>query len=267
MERIDASLFKPIKDEKRGFTTKYWIYDKKSKLIKFNNELYKDQDVMEKLSSDILKTLEVDTVNVNLGIVGDKKCCIVDSFLDSGDILYEVDHFWAIRETGNVEEDIGMALSKVIYIFSSLYDISKEELDEIKRSYIRMIFADCIIGNEDRKLKNVALIFNENSLKYRLSPSFDNALSFNAYTMINTEPVAYIGNQYFNSADIINYLQKYYLDIVNPISEKLNNLVANDLISLLNKYDEIEYKKVSYIITELKRINDLINNLDEKRIK
>lgn len=265
MKRKNISDFKPISNEPRGFTLKFWINDEKNKLVKFNNELYPDQDIMEKLSSDILKNIGVNVVDVELGMFGNDKCCMINSFLKKGDVLYEVDHNWSTRETGNIEEDIGMAFSKVIYKFSSLYDISKVELEKIKNDYIKMIFADCVIGNEDRKLKNVALIFNENSFKYRLAPCFDNALAFNAYRMIDTESIAYIGNQYFNSSDIINYLMKYYYEVIEQNIFDFECFIENSLVDLLNDYDELEYKKRSYIITEMKKKRNLLVNVKKKR--
>ncbi|MEG2322561.1 MAG: hypothetical protein RSB71_03680 [Bacilli bacterium] len=253
MQRKDISLFKPISEEPRGFTKKYWISDEINKLVKYNNDFYKDQDVMEKLASVILNCLDINVVKVELGksLIGN--CCLIDTFLNDDEVLYEVDGFWAIVESNNVNADIATSFSKVFYKFSKLYNVKKDELENIKKDYIRLILGDCLIGNEDRKLKNVALIFNERTKVYRLAPSFDNALAFHAYNLLDKEAVAYIGNQYFNVTDVMKYLYDNYLDIVEPIMDKVDNFVDNTLVNLLSGL-EIDQAKKEYIINYMENI-------------
>lgn len=257
MKRVNISSFEPIAQEPRGFTKKYWIDSGIHQLIKFNNDLYPDQDIMEKLSCDFLEVLEIPHASVELGTNGIDNCCIVNTFLKEGEVLYEVDYRWAVRETNDVMSDIGISFSKVFTIFENLYDIDKAQLKQIKEQYITLILGDIILGNEDRKLKNVALIFNEESEKYSLAPAFDNALSFHAFNLNGSDPVCYIGNQYFESKDVIQYMLKYHIDIIGSIIQNLQ-LKMDFFIQILDNYDELDHKKKSYIIQHLKTISSML---------
>ncbi len=262
MERKEITNFKVLSEEPRGYLAKYWIKDGIEKLIKFNNELYPDQDIMEKLSADILKAVSLKCVTVQLGYDSKNKnnCCIIDTFLENeGDITYEVDSNWFIKDTGNPDYDISSAIARIFYNFSSLYNISKRELKDIKDDFLKMILGDCLIGNEDRKLKNVALIFNEKTFQYRLAPSFDNSLAFHCYQLTNSEPVCFIGNQYFNITDVLNYLIKNYYELLEDVIFKIITFTNFDLITLMKKYNnELPYEKIAYIINHIQNVTDIL---------
>lgn len=271
MNRIDVTKFDILSQEPRGFSEKYWIRDNIPKLVKYNNEIYKDQDIMEKLSSEILKSLSLKCVSVNLGYNNSKpngNCCIIDTFLEhEGDVSYEVDYRWIKSPTtGNVNNDIAFCFSKVFYYFSNLYNISNQEYQELKKDYIRMILGDCIIGNEDRKLKNVALIFNENNKKYRLAPSFDNALAFHCYGLVDTEPVCFVGNQYFNTNEVVNYIVENQYEVVEDVLNNLQFFVHSGFNDITDKYSKIlDKQKVNYIIDHIKGINNIINKKSNRK--
>ncbi|MEG0026084.1 MAG: hypothetical protein RR847_01830 [Bacilli bacterium] len=268
MIRKEVSDLAKIGEEPRGFSKKYWVEEEIKKLLKYNNDIDIDQDVMEKLSSDILKKVGIDCVNVSLGYNSDinTKCCLVDNFLiNKSDVLYDIDIPWATREIVDTQRDIKFCFGRVFGIFYKLHKIEEKEFKKLNSQYIKMIFGDCIIGNEDGKLKNVGLIFNKNTHKYRLAPSFDNALSFNNYRYIDNEPVCYIGNQQFYSKDVIDYIIKNHFSDIKDTTEKLDLLVKNDLYNMLANYKgEIEQLKIIHIINHITDINQHVNKQKKK---
>ena len=264
MQRIDISEIPKYSDEPRGHTNKYWINKNGLKLVKYNETLYPDQDIMEKLSSEILKRLSLNTVNVELGFnsSNDCNCCIIDSFLCDGEVSYSINQNWIKLAPNNSKLNISICIYRVFKIFENLHNIDNQELENIKSDYIRMIFADCIIGNEDRKLKNVDLIFNEKTMKYRLAPIFDNAVAFHAYSLSSDDTVAYVGNELFFTDDILDFLIMYYYNEIKDIISKLREL---DIELLLNQYDEISNEKKIYIINHINKTRNKIDELERKK--
>lgn len=278
MERIDISDKTQVSPEPRGYSDKYWI---KNRLVKYNCKTYPDADLMESISAEILKLLNINTVNVGLGInynfklykFDSEKCCIVDNFLtNEGDVTYDLSTEWVTNVSNNVDKCIRNSFYKMFQKFNNpLMAISDEEILEVQKNYIRMILGDCIINNEDRRIKNVCLIYNENNLSYRLAPSFDNALAFHSFLLQNQVPVCCIGEQYFEVKDVIRYIiNTYYKDVVD-ILENLD-ICTNKLDFLLDKYkEEISEEKLLFIYQYIIDINRIIKEIEinkenEKRI-
>lgn len=99
MERIDVTNLKILSSEPRGYNVKYWVNDGKKKLVKYNSLMSPDADIMEKLASEILKKLDVETIDVELGENNNQlllkvlkldsgDCAVIDTFLtDEADIV------------------------------------------------------------------------------------------------------------------------------------------------------------------------------------
>ncbi|MBQ9011087.1 MAG: hypothetical protein IJ093_00345 [Bacilli bacterium] len=274
MERKDVSNLYKKSEEPRGYSAKYWINDGTDKLVKYNNPACPDSDVMESLSSNILKLLNIPVVNVWLGYnrseeeikeldLTDNRCAIIESFLtQKGDIVYSLPQTWSKIESNNIEKQIRTCFFKVTSMFDRFFGNDEVNKAKMKTDYIRQIFGDCIIGNEDRRINNIGVIYNEKSHDYRLAPSFDNALAFSAYNIGSDEEYCYIGNQEFEIKDVLDYLTTHYYEHIEDLIMNFIEIVDSGSIDiLLNNYkDEIESKKLEYISTSLKNKKEFIQN-------
>ena len=274
MLRKDITDLPIIFNEPRGYSIKYWVFDGNEKLIKYNNSASPDADVMEMLAMELLNCLNIDTVKVSLGENKDKamleelgidngNCAIIDTFLtDRADIVINLLYNkFSIVNTNDIQKNISSCFYKMFHIFSGLMNIKADDLEKIKKNYVRMVFGDCLIDNEDRRLKNIEVVFNERTFAYHLAPSFDNALAFNSYNIGASEGYCYVGNQSFPVSELITYIINHYFNDVKDIIEKLNNLDDIDIVRILSEYlDELPKEKVVYIFSYLKEITELVNN-------
>ncbi len=282
MERLDVGCFEKEREEPRGYSNKYWINAGKRKLIKYTDPTSKNADIMESLASFILKMLNVDTVDVLLGYnsnqeflkkinVDSPNCCIIDNFLKTpSEIVINLLNFrWVKVNTGDKQKDISSCFYKMFQMFSKLDNISEDDFECMKMKYIRMVFADCIIDNEDRRIKNIEAIFDEKQSTYRLAPSFDNALAFNTYNLSSNDGYCYIGNQSFEVKEILKYIINHYYDYVADIIENLDLLIQNDLDNILKLYkDNLTEDNLAYISDYLNKVNNLINSFSiNKKIR
>lgn len=268
MERKDISNYTFIGEEPRGYNKKYWVNQNGNKIIKYNNKTVPDGDVMEYLSYLILKKLNISAVKVELGYnssedqlqqlgVDNPNCCIIDSFLtEQGDVTIQLrNKKWVKSISNNEDKNIRNCFHKVFNIFSSLDDVDDEQLEIMKKSYIRMILGDCILDNEDRPLKNIEAIYNEKNRYYRLAPSFDNGLAFNAYEIGSDEQYCYIGQQPFKVSSILEYIKKYFGSYVEDIIINLEKLLSGEIdIILRTVNDDLSEEKQEYIVNHLQNI-------------
>lgn len=273
MKRKDVTNYKIYMKEPRGSSTKnYWIIDGIKKLIKTNFLDDTDLDIMEKLASDILKYLDIDCINVELGINDGKNCCIIDTFETKSESLYDVIIDWKDMDTGSNYNDIDLCFEQMFFHFKhKLYNISHSELGQIKKAYIRMILGDCILGNIDRRLGNVGILFDEENHQFRLAPSYDNARAFSGYNFCGEELFktyyCIIGEQRFKSEDIATYIVQNYNDLISDITFKLEVLGQKDIEQMVTNY-EIDSAKKQHIIEYIRAINTFIKQetIEEKKV-
>lgn len=259
MNRIDITNKNFINYEPRGFIKKYWVKSDKKFLIKLNNELYPDQDIMEVLASNIHKILEMPTVNAYL--IHDQNHnngCMIESFLEEGEFLIELDSNIKFDFTDNVNYNISKCAFHVFAKLNSLINASEEDLEKMKCDYYKMIFADCLLNNEDRKLRNVGVIINEIDRSFRLTPLYDNGLIFNTYPA-KREPVACVANEEFEVREVMDYLFLYAKDAIIDIASKF----LNSFEGILNEVKEISPhlnnpKKETYIINRLHQTKEYL---------
>lgn len=267
MKRIDITEYDVYMKEPRGNGSQnYWIlYDGRKSLVK-TNVIDDDIDAMEKLASDILKYLGIDCTNVELGTNDGKNCCIVDTFETESESLYDVIIDWKDMDTGSVYDDIDLCFEQMFYHFKRLYNISNSELEQIKRAYIRMIFGDCLIGNFDRQLKNVGILFDENKRQFRLAPSYDNAMAFKGYNLFKVCKCC-VGNQSFKIDDVLAYIVQNYSSIIGDIICELGALGEKDIEEIVSKY-EIDPGKKQYIAKYIKAVNQIVEyeSIPEEKI-
>ena len=255
MQRIDVTKLEFLRIEPRGkaIFEKFWVDDNGvKKLVKVSEN--NDQDIMEYLTCLILKKLNIPCVDVELVYDEKKKknCCLVTSFLDEGDVSYDIYECEVIRDKDE-DKELDLCFKQVFNKYTSLYDF--DDIDRLKQDYIRILFGKCLTDNLDSKLENIGLIFNEKTKQYRLPPSYDNGLSFNSFKSVGT-PYCCVGNQYFEIPKIIDYILTNYFDYVEDILNNLNTL-NDELNSILEPLD-ITIDKKRYIINYLKNIEQYI---------
>ena len=265
MQRIEVSTLEFLCIEPRGKATveKFWVSDNNvEKLVKISEN--NDQDLMEYLSSIILKNINIFCVLVELGYdsLARKNCCLVTSFLtDTADVSYDIYDCEIIRDKDE-EKELDLCFKQVFNKFSNLYMVTNFEL--LKKEYIRILFGKCLTDNIDSKLENIGLIFNEKTKQYRLPPSYDNGLSFNNFKSIGTKYCC-VGKQYFETTKIIDYILTNYFEIVEDIITNLNDL-NNELNSILEGFEIIPEKK-KYILNYMKDMEQYINSKKVIRCK
>ncbi len=266
MKRRDITEFEVYMNEPRGNNNQnYWILDGNKKLIK-TNSVDSDLDVMEKLASDILKCLGIDCINVELGINGGRNCCIIETFETKSESLYDMIIDWKNVDTESASDDIDLCFEQMFFHFKhNLYNISNCELEQIKESYIRMIFGDCITGNFDRHLGNVGILFDEKKHQFRLAPSYDNAMSFKGYNLFKTYKCC-IGKQSFKIDDVLAYLVQNYSNTISDIIYNLNILATKDIEEIVSNY-EIDLGKKQYIIKYIRKVNQIAEYEANKEMK
>lgn len=268
MERIEVSNLDFIRIEPRGKGTfeKFWVnHDGYKKLVKINGS-DSDQDVMEKISSVILKQLGVDAVDVDLGYdeCSKSNCCLVTSFLtDEADTSYDTYNCIVIRRDNQLEE-LRLCFEQIFSLYASLALISSTNLEQLKIDFIRTIFGKCLIDNLDAKLENIGLIFNEKNNNYRIPPSYDNGLAFSSYKSVSI-PHCCVGNQYFEIPLIIDFLLENYLDNIKDIVDNLDDVI-NSLDRLISKY-MLDNSKKQYVIEYMSEINKKIKQKLNKERK
>jgi len=268
--RIDISNYPVFLPEKRGSTdNNYWIFDqtkKIAKLIKNSNVdsiIHRDQDVIEKLSSDILSYLKIKCMNVKLGYNNGKNCCILDNFLTEVDSLYDIKGVFEFVEvdSGDIMDDIDNCFTQMFWNFADKqYEISDIELEEMRKDYVRIVFGDCILSNYDRHTGNVAIIYNEREKWFRLAPSYDNANSFLGSDLL-VKYECRIGNQSFKMGNVLTYILQNHYKYVEDIISSLDTLVAENLIFIIGKYKgEISPDKQQYIMNYVNTINEIVQS-------
>lgn len=268
MNRIDVTKLEFLKIEPRGrgVKEKFWIQQGETqRLVKISSP-NTDQDVMEYLSSIILKELGIPCVSVSLGYDAYSKmnCCLVDNFLQKeGDVSYEMVG-WKLLKGKNFEDELQLCLNQVFDKYSSLYNIKDTDLFNIKREYIRILFGKCIIGNFDAKLENIGVIYNEKEDSYRLPPSFDNGFAFKDFKSF-ADPICFIGNQFFGIFPIIDYLIQYYYEDIKDIIIAFEIFISTKLeIVLQNLESEITLEKRNYIMQYLKDVHERLAKINSK---
>ena len=153
MQRIDVSKLEFLRIEPRGkaIFEKFWVDDNGvKKLVKVSEN--NDQDIMEYLTSIILKKLNIPCVDVELGIDGlsGKNCCLVTSFLNEADVSYDIYECEIIRDK---DEDMLKTdhehANEIMNSLNTLKETLKQQVDDMTNEIERIQH----IGLEKEKAK------------------------------------------------------------------------------------------------------------------
>lgn len=259
LARLDITNSKKVSEENRGYLKKYWIELNNYYLVKYNDCLLEDQDIMEYFISKVHKINNVDTVNVKLAhhqTLGN--CCLVESFLKENEVLLEMDSRVAGYKKRTVEYNISRAFWIVFGKFNMLENIEDIENNCLKESYIKMIFSDCIVCNQDRKLRNVGIVYDEVKQTRRLTPLYDNGLAFGSFPS-KESPTVHVANEEFYKEDVLKFILKHNLDVVYDIACNFINNYDVILDELNTLGDFLHCDKKDFIIKNLEETKTILN--------
>lgn len=260
MKRIDITEFDNIGAEPRGFLKKHWVKAEEKKLAKFNNNIYPDQDILEQMACRIHKVLGVETVEVQLIHHEEHgNGCMVKSFLKKDtEVLLELEKKPLIKNDDNETLNISKSFWSV---YAQLSSKTKEDSwEDLRSNYNRIVMADCLLGNEDRDIGNLGIIYDEQTTEKRLTPAYDNGLIFNSFP-VERDYYCYVGRNQYNAKGIINYLVKYAHDDVMPIIDNFVN-GYDEIQTILNDYEKVlEPDKYIYIQNNLMKTHDYLRGL------
>ncbi len=267
MRRKDVEELEFLRVETRGRAVydKFWVLDNGvKKLVK--NSVNSDQDLMEYISSIILKETNIDVVDVELGYdaLSNRKCCLITSFLEEEEASYDICDVVPVRSKTE-EEEIALCFGEVFSKFDNLFKASRKNVEDLKRNYVRVLFGKCLTENSDSKLENIGLIFNEKSSIYKLPPSYDNGMSFGNYSSIS-DPHCCVANQYYKMEDVTTYILENFFEYVKDIPGKLDVFVETKLDDLLVGIEgQISDEKIEYIRNYLCEFKNRIKGMCEDK--
>lgn len=262
MNRIDITNIEVLSKEPRGYFNKDWIRLNKKYLVKYNDDIYPDQDIMEKIAMLIHHELGVNTVNVNL-IKHDIKGngCMVENFLEEpSEVLIEIDDRMSLIRSDKVNMDISKSFWHVYKKFDVIANENSQETNDLRKSYHKMIMADCLTNNEDRYLRNVGIVYDEKTKQSRLSPSYDNGLSFSSFPS-NREVNCVVANEVFEAKDVMKYLYQYHLDDIKDVVTNYKNNFSNILGKVKLYENMLSTEKYEHIVEHLVGNYSFIENL------
>lgn len=135
------------------------------------------------------------------------------SYLDKLNKIVSTNYTLSIAES---TEDIIRNINYLPILLSKM-NLNKNLVDEITKSYIEMLYLDCLSGNKDRNMKNYGII-KTNDNQYRFCPLFDNS----TISMPNIDD-NYIGlNSILMDRDkVLDILRFLYPNIIDDLESKV----------------------------------------------
>ena len=251
--------------------------NKKRKGYRKENSINNDYELIMSdtaylLNIDYAKTYRIFDASMNpIGILNEAFASAKEKFLNMEDALKfvkeesskfvlksEVVEFHdqsikkGIKET-NDKKVIKNNIEYVLKIFKALPDITKENYEELKKSYIELKIFELLTNSINNNLTNVGIIVNKESLKYtyRLSPSY------NKYTieLPHIDETKTICNFIIvTKKDLLHTLVSNYY---NEAKEMLS-LITDNKDTLLPLIDQVVKEHLEY--EEYNKYHRLVNN-------
>lgn len=137
-------------------------------------------------------------------------------------------------------EDVRVVIESGINILKDQFNISEENLKELKKEYLKILLFDFATNQTDRSLNNVNLMFDGNNISF--APLYDNGCVYNKELGDNN---IYLLDHICTREAFINAIFKYYFDeIENSVKLYLNkkNYIEKIQDILKNNLNEENYK-------------------------
>ena len=169
----------------------------------------------------------------------------------------------------------------VLRLFEALPDITKRNIEDLKKDFLTMKIFEVVINSVDNNLNNIGLIINKKNLKYtyRLSPSYnkytiskdglnENETICNFMVTTKDELVEYLIVHHFDYVkEIANLIASNHETILllfkQIIEEHLSFEAANKYIDLVSKNIELISNKFDKYKTITDEDNELFNEQNE----
>ncbi len=161
-------------------------------------------------------------------------------------------------------EDYQSSIDYVFKLFTSLPDITKKNINKLKKDYLNMKVFEILINSLNNNLSNSGIVIDKSSLKYtyELSPSYnkyitsidslkDNETIFNFFIVDKKELLSYLINSYYED-----------------IKELLNLIIDNKdtLVPIINQVitEHLDYKEYNRYYDNIKNNIAMIEELVTK---
>ena len=251
--------------------------NKKGKGYKKDNSINNDyelimSDIAFLLNIDYAKTYRIFDGDMNpTGILNEAFNSPTERFLNMEDALRfvkeestkfvltsEVTEFhdqsikFGIKETTD-KKVIKNNIEYVLKIFKALPDITKENYEELKKSYLRLKIFELLTNSINNNLSNVGIIVNKEKLKYtyRLSPSY-NKYTIELPHMDETKTICNF--IIVSKKDLLHTLvSNYYKE-----TKEILSLITDNKDTLLPLVDQIVKEHLEY--EEYNKYHRLVNN-------
>ena len=116
----------------------------------------------------------------------------------------------------NSEKDIISVIEMTINTLSILFRLNAEEVEELRKDYLRMIFFDLLSNNTNRSFKTYSILVSFDMKFKSLSPIYDynNDLDSKSYYILN--------NQYIDKSAILSVLYHKYYSYIKRLSKGIS---------------------------------------------
>ena len=157
----------------------------------------------------------------------------------------------------NSEKDVVSVIEMTINTLSVLFKLKNEELENLRRDYLKMIFFDLISNNTDRSFNTYSVLATSSMKFIKLSSIYDynNDLDNNSYYILN--------NHYIDKNAIMSCLYHKYYYYIKTLSKGLtdNNSIYMKSIKLIVE-NNINGIYANQIIDNYKSNMDTIKSLE-----
>ncbi len=141
----------------------------------------------------------------------------------------------------NKLDDIKKNIDYVLNLFSVLPDITKDNLEKIKRQYLNYVLFELLTNNIKNDLTNIGLLIDKSSLKY----TYELSLTYNKCNIILdlVEDDEVLLNFYIvNKGDLISVL----LDSYYKYTKELFSMIVDNQNKLIKIFDEVIKEHLEY---------------------
>lgn len=236
-------------------------------IAKVGHKWYPIESITEYLLNQIGEVLGLNIAKSRLAILGDQLFFLSEYFLNHKqyELVHGVDIYSGyINDKELVEEIEKKALAREFFTFQfaekAIQEAFPEHANDLLAAFVKMLFFDAIVGNNDRHFYNWAVLRHiENAISPTFSPIFDTArgLFWN-----QSEPKVMERYRHHNTLDefIVKYAEKSMPKTGWEGQTELNHF---QLVEMLVGYSPV-YADILCMLTNQNRENDVITLIDTK---
>lgn len=156
----------------------------------------------------------------------------------------------------------------IFKIFEALPDINKDNIEELKKSYLNMKIFELLTNSVDNSLNNIGLIIDKEKLKYtyRLSPAYNKCVT----SIKNLDDDSVLCNFFVVKKDkllelIVNNYYDYVKELLNLIMDNKDTLIPiiNQVLKEHLEYEEY-IKYYDLVISNYNMISTIVSQIGIK---